>query len=51
MNLPESQTISADGVSLPYVLVGDEAFPLTMYLLRPYPGKEGLNQERNIYIA
>ena len=23
---------------LPYVMVGDEAFPLRNYLLRPYPG-------------
>lgn len=23
---------------LPFVLVGDEAFPLKNYLLRPYPG-------------
>ena len=24
---------------LPYVIVGDEAFPLRTYMLRPYPGK------------
>jgi hypothetical protein len=24
---------------LPYVIVGDEAFPLTNYLMRPYPGR------------
>ena len=24
--------------ALPFVLVGDEAFPLKNYLLRPYPG-------------
>lgn len=24
---------------LPYVMVGDEAFPLRNYLLRPYPGR------------
>lgn len=27
------------GPKLPYVLVGDEAFPLRNYLLRPYPGQ------------
>ena len=26
-------------LNLPYVLVGDEAFPLRMYLLHPYSGK------------
>ena len=24
---------------LPYVIIGDEAFPLQNYLLRPYPGR------------
>ena len=26
--------------SLPYIIVGDEAFPLRMNMLRPYPGKQ-----------
>ena len=25
--------------SLPHVIVGDEAFPLRKYMLRPYPGR------------
>lgn len=25
---------------MPYVIVGDEAFPLKKYLLRPYPGSQ-----------
>ncbi|XP_070515353.1 uncharacterized protein [Cardiocondyla obscurior] len=49
MNLPEPQPISANGICLPYVLIGDEAFPLTEYLLRPYPGRGGLNKKRKIY--
>lgn len=32
----------------PFVLVGDEAFPLAHYLMRPFP-KKGLNYERRIY--
>ena len=26
--------------SLPYVIVGDEAFPLKNYMMRPYPGRQ-----------
>ena len=33
---------------LPYVLVGDEGFPLKRNLLRPYPGKN-LSQQKSIY--
>lgn len=49
MNVPALEPLSPGGLSLPYVLVRDEAFQLTDYLLRPYPGKGGLNDERNIY--
>lgn len=48
MNLPDPAQLSAEGPDLPYCLVGDEGFPLTDYLLRPYPGK-GLTKEREIY--
>lgn len=49
MNLPEPEKLTVDGVPLPYVLVGDEAFQLSDYLLRPYPSKSGLNQEKGIF--
>ncbi|CAI6359343.1 unnamed protein product [Macrosiphum euphorbiae] len=39
INLPEP--IEIDGVNgpIPYFMVGDGAFPLTEYLMRPYPGR------------
>ena len=37
-----------DGRMLPFVLVGDEAFPLKEYLMKPYPGRD-LNEERRVY--
>lgn len=49
MNVPAPESLSPDGSSLPYVLVGNKAFQLTDYLLRPYPGKGNLNDERNIF--
>lgn len=49
MNLPPPKQLMADGNSLPYVLVGNEAFELTNYLMRPYPGRNLVNSDRRIY--
>lgn len=49
MNLPEPEPITSNRQPLPYVLVGDEAFQLTNYLLRPFPGRETLKQDRVIF--
>ncbi|XP_044741064.1 protein ALP1-like [Chrysoperla carnea] len=49
MNVPKPELLTVDGMPLPYVLVGDEAFQLTSFLMRPYPGRGGLNQERHIF--
>ena len=40
MNLPRPDVIDECPSlgELPYFLVGDEAFPLQLWLLRPYPG-------------
>uniref|UniRef100_A0A1X7TJV4 DDE Tnp4 domain-containing protein n=2 Tax=Amphimedon queenslandica TaxID=400682 RepID=A0A1X7TJV4_AMPQE len=34
--------------SLPYVIIGDEGFPIKKYLLRPYPGRY-LSKEKSIF--
>ena len=46
--LPEPKEIEEGGPPLPYVLVGDEAFPLSTYLLRPYPGHH-LSDKKAVY--
>lgn len=38
LNLPSPHPISSNGPSLPYVIVADDAFSLSQYLMKPYPG-------------
>ncbi|XP_012221308.1 uncharacterized protein [Linepithema humile] len=49
MNVPDADAVSENSPILPYCLVGDEAFPLKEYLLRPYPGRGGLTKEKNVF--
>lgn len=46
--MPNNKPVCADGDPLPYVIVGDEAFPAKPYLLRPYAGR-GLPEEKMIF--
>lgn len=36
LNVPEDVPLVTNGIPQPYVILGDEAFPLKRYLLRPY---------------
>ncbi|CAH1992783.1 unnamed protein product [Acanthoscelides obtectus] len=46
--MPKDRAITANGESLPHVIVGDEAFPCKTYLMRPYSGR-GLSQDKRIF--
>ena len=46
MTIPQPREIS--GHKLPYVLVGDEIFPLKPWLMKPYPGR-GMDEPKRIY--
>ena len=48
MDVPPPSTLPGSSVAAPYVLVGDDAFPLKHYLMKPYPGKL-LRDEMNVY--
>lgn len=48
MNVPAADEIYEESTKYPYVIVGDEAFPLSSYLMRPYSGKCELT-EKKIY--
>lgn len=47
-SIPEPRLLPGTSVELPYVIVGDEAFPLSSNLMRPFPGAS-LNSERRIF--
>ena len=46
--MPDDERIPGAPYPLSYCFVGDEAFPLKTWLLRPYPGRE-LTDRRRIY--
>ncbi|KAB0803165.1 hypothetical protein PPYR_00135 [Photinus pyralis] len=45
LDIPEPKTLPGCNLRLPHVFVGDEAFPLHNNLMRPYPGRQCLNNE------
>jgi len=51
LNIPDPRVLPSDaeGLSMPFVLVGDEAFALSEHVLRPYPNKK-LTFLKRIYI-
>ncbi|KMQ90159.1 nuclease harbi1-like protein [Lasius niger] len=49
MKIPKPTSISSNGENFPYIIVGDEAFPLKSYLLRPYPGKQNVEYDKRVY--
>jgi hypothetical protein len=50
VNISNSKPPPNSEEPLPFVIVDDEAFPLKIYLLRPYPGVSARNDEsKQIY--
>ncbi|XP_037802039.1 protein ALP1-like [Penaeus monodon] len=46
--VPPPDTLPFSDQKVPYVIVGDDAFPLKNYLMKPYPG-QNLSVEQRIY--
>lgn len=49
LNIPPETMLPGTGTVVPHVLVGDEAFPLKLYLMRPYPGTQIDDDEKRVY--
>lgn len=49
LSIPPPRPVENGGQALPFVLVGDEAFPLTQYMLRPYPRSGRFDRRKNIF--
>lgn len=48
LRLPEEEPLTSGGLNMPYVFIGDEAFPLLPNLMRVYP-KDVLPKSRRIF--
>lgn len=49
LNVPPPKRIAEDTIELPYVLVGDEAFARTNYMMRPYPRCSNLDRKKKVF--
>lgn len=49
LNVPNDTLLPGTAIEAPYVIIGDEAFPLKPYFLRPYPEKHLDTDDKRIY--
>lgn len=49
LKLPNPKPVEIDGPALPYVLLADEAFPLTNFIMRPYPRSGRLDLPKKVF--
>lgn len=49
LNLPPDEALVEGGIEVPYVFIGDEAFPLLCNLMRPFPRENNITQNKRIY--
>lgn len=50
LHIPSEEYLPSANKKAPYVLVGDEAFPLNTYLMRPYPGRNTIRLPAEVRI-
>lgn len=48
-SVPGPKSLPVRVMRIPYVIVGDEAFPLKEYLMKPYLQRTGLDEEQRMF--
>lgn len=48
-NIPEVKPLPQSNVSLPHFIIGDEAFPLSSYMMKPFSRRTGLDHQKEIF--
>ena len=48
-SLPPPRSVEPGGPKLPFVIVGDEAFGLHTYMMRPYSRRENLDLRKKVF--
>ena len=48
IEIPPPKLLPSTNIVLPYIILGDEAYPLTSYLMRPFP-RQDLNEPNKIF--
>lgn len=50
LSIPKKEKLPNNKITVPYVFIGDEAFPLRNYLMRPFPRNQlQNNQEKTVF--
>lgn len=49
LNLPNSSNLPYTNLKAPYVFIGDEAFPLRNYIMRPFPRNQMDDNNKSYY--
>ena len=50
LQIPPGKQLPGSEENLPYVIIGDEAFPLSTYLMRPYSGDQAsVDEEKKVF--
>lgn len=49
MSLPKPEKIEDSDGEFPYILVGDEAFALNTYVVRPFPRLDDLDLRKRVF--